>query len=174
MAVRKNWFIMLCLTGVLALAVGTLGGEGPAAPPAAGKPVPADNQRCVECHRDYGEDYLAMRHAKGGAGCVKCHGESLAHSSDKTSLIAPQLMIAREDLNDFCMGCHPQEKLSNDHDAFLAGQSGKKYCTECHGQHLMAQRTRLWDKDTGKLLPKSAVKKLNAERQKPGTKSKVK
>jgi hypothetical protein len=46
-----------------------------------------------------------------------------------------------------CGECHPKHK-----DSVSAADMKDKVCTDCHGKHRLAVRTRVWDKETGKLL----------------------
>lgn len=132
------------------------------ASPALVKNPAADNRRCLVCHINFDEEELAVAHAKAGVGCVKCHGESNAHSSDEDNVTAPDTMFPKAKLNAACLKCHDKGKLSEIHKPVLAGTEPKnRYCTDCHGEHRLAHRTRNWDKETGKLLPiqKPPVKK---------------
>jgi hypothetical protein len=102
----------------------------------------ADNSRCYVCHIFYEVDELTYIHAKSGIGCERCHGASNAHRSDKDNITPPDIMYPAEKVNSFCKSCHPDGKLGG----------GKKYCTDCHGEHRLSHRTRKWDKTTGKLI----------------------
>jgi hypothetical protein len=118
---------------------------------------PADNSRCLVCHINFEEEFLAVKHARKGYGCVYCHGESAAHSADEDNVTPPDKMYARAKINAACTHCHKPEKLiakEKKHEPVLAGTATRdKYCTDCHGEHLMSHRTKCWDKETGKLLP---------------------
>ena len=37
-------------------------------------------------------------------------------------------------------------------------------CTDCHGQHRMKVRTRVWDKETGKLIKDDGVRMMDKSR----------
>ena len=58
--------------------------EGPKtkAATANGKPH-ADNTSCYVCHGNYQGEELVDQHAVANIGCIKCHGESVAHRNDE-------------------------------------------------------------------------------------------
>lgn len=114
-----------------------------------GGPV-ADNSRCHVCHINYGHEKLAVTHARADVGCEKCHGASDAHCSDEDNITPPDIMYPADKVNSFCKSCHPEGKLSG----------GKKYCTDCHGEHRLGHRTRVWDKATGELIQDDKVRML--------------
>ena len=119
---------------------------------------PANNSSCHVCHMNYEEDKLAVRHARIGVGCVKCHGESSAHCNDENNVTPPDLMYPAGKISPSCMRCHPAQKLAaaDMHTLHFVGTAEeKKRCTECHGSHRLARRSVRWDKATGKLLPRS-------------------
>lgn len=69
----------------------------------------------------------------------------------------PDIMYAKEKINPACLKCHQPAKLGDIHESVLAGTDPKnKYCTDCHGEHHLNHRTRIWDKNTRKLLPRTA------------------
>ncbi len=113
----------------------------------------ADNSRCYVCHTNFDGEKLTAMHAKHEVGCEDCHGASDKHCSDEDNITPPDKMFAKAAINDFCNGCHPDGKLGE----------GKKYCTECHGKHVMEHRTRRWDKNTGELLEDDKVRMLTDE-----------
>jgi hypothetical protein len=126
--------------------------DGSNEPAEASGPV-ADNSRCYVCHTNFDGEGLTAMHAKYDIGCEGCHWASDKHCSDEDNITPPDQMFAKEDINDFCKGCHPEGKLSE----------GKKYCVECHGKHQMEHRTRRWDKKTGELLEDDKVRMLTDE-----------
>lgn len=90
------------------------------------------------------------------------------HSADEDSLTAPEIMWSKERINPRCMTCHTREELLADKTAAEShrkmfqrweapekAEPGEKYCVQCHGQHRIAHRTRVWDQQTGKLLKRS-------------------
>jgi hypothetical protein len=142
-------------------------------------PGPADNSRCFVCHANFDseEEKLTLVHAQAGIGCVRCHGESSAHSTDEDGLTAPDRMFRKSRIRFNCLGCHDWVKLVAsdkrratlaqssaipDHQAVLDGTAlDKKFCTDCHGaEHRLSHRTRIWDKETGKLLSKDATPRM--------------
>ncbi len=112
-----------------------------------------DNSRCYVCHINFDGEGLTKIHSKVGVGCEDCHGSSDAHCSDEDNITPPDRMFAKEAINSFCKGCHPDAKL----------KGGKKYCTDCHGKHQLEHRTRRWDKRTGELLEDDKVRMLTDE-----------
>jgi len=117
------------------------------------------------CHINLEEEELVDIHRPMGVGCETCHGLSDAHSSDEDNLTAPDIMWAKNRINSRCMTCHLRKELlasedgGDSHQETLArwddpknADEGEKYCTECHGEHRIRNRTRIWHKETGKLL----------------------
>ena len=113
----------------------------------------ADNSRCYVCHMNFDGEGLSAIHAKADVSCEDCHGASDKHCSDEDNITPPDKMFAKAAINSFCKTCHPKGQLSG----------GKKYCTECHGNHRMEHRTRRWDKETGELLEDDKVRMLTDE-----------
>ena len=120
------------------------------APPAPKGPV-ADNSRCHVCHLDYQKEELALVHARAEIGCADCHGQSDAHIADESwasggNGTAPQTMFPKPKINPFCLGCHPQDKIGkkDKHKKFFAGTTDEKHCTDCHGDHRLAERKCKW------------------------------
>jgi hypothetical protein len=118
----------------------------------------ADNSACHVCHTNYEEETLARVHAEAEVGCVKCHGESVAHRNDEDNITPPDIMFAADGIDKACIQCHethdaPARKVidtwqkrcpaKEDPDALV--------CTDCHGEHRMTFRTVWWDKRTRKL-----------------------
>lgn len=129
-----------------------------------------DNYWCYVCHMNYQVEPLALRHAKGGVGCSRCHGKSEEHTADEDGLIAPQKMFPREEVNSSCLPCHKEYAESNEiclyqPDVLGSVEAGPCQCTDCHGRHRLANRARKWDKTTGKLLWRDGTKPV---RQKTG------
>lgn len=124
--------------------------------PSVKKGLPADNSRCFVCHLNYDGEELAETHARAGISCEKCHGSSDAHAADEDNVTAPDKMYPLAKLNAACLNCHDATKLNDEnHKEVLAGTATKeKHCTDCHGEHRLKHRSRLWDRETGKLLPK--------------------
>jgi len=131
--------------------------------PAQNKPkIKADNSACYVCHVNYEEEPFVVAHAVADVGCAKCHGKSQAHQDDEDHLTAPAKMFARDNVAKMCGECHDshdvpaskivqrwQEKCSTTVDP------GKLTCTDCHGEHRLAKRKYIWNKQTGELLKKT-------------------
>jgi hypothetical protein len=117
---------------------------------------PADNSRCFVCHLNYEDEEFAVKHAKGGVGCEKCHGKSDAHASDENNGTAPDTMYPRSKVTAACADCHKLEQVVKvekhqpDLDALAADE---KVCTDCHKTHRLERRSRRWDRETGRPLP---------------------
>ncbi len=112
----------------------------------------ADNSRCQVCHINFSDEVLAVTHARANISCEQCHGACDAHCSDEDNITPPDIMYPPEKINDFCKSCHPKAKLGE----------GKKFCTDCHGEHRLSYRTRKWDKTTGKLIEDDKVRMLKS------------
>ena len=111
----------------------------------------ADNSRCHVCHINYVNEDIAVVHARNGISCADCHGQSDAHIDDESwasggNGTAPEIMYLPEKINPFCMGCHPENKINPvPHKDALAGKlPDTKYCTDCHGEHRLANRRCKW------------------------------
>jgi hypothetical protein len=173
-----------CLAAPLASSGTDAGGPAssaaaPAAtlPPVGLAPTPtgaADNTRCFVCHAnyDFNEEPLALRHAQANVGCVQCHGPSPRHSADEDGLTPPDRMFSKGHIRFNCLGCHDWVRLVTrdktrvprpdlpelpNHQAVLDGTAARKLCTDCHGDHRLGHRTRVWDKRSGKLLRRDAT-----------------
>jgi len=141
--------------GTVALAV-TAGGTSR---PTAKKEV--DNSRCHVCHVNFADELLAVSHAKNGVGCEKCHGACDDHASDEGNVTPPSIMYPHEKIDAACHVCHPDpmERIVADAKyclhVLVTAEEQKKVCTDCHGEHKMAQRQVRWNKVTGEVLPKA-------------------
>jgi hypothetical protein len=122
--------------------------DAPDVDPSAG-PM-ADNSRCYVCHMNYMQEDIAVVHARSDMGCADCHGESDAHIADESwswggNGTAPDIMYRRDEVNPFCMSCHPKENIETDeHKPFFAGTTAEKDCADCHGKHRLAKRRAKW------------------------------
>ena len=122
----------------------------------------ADNAACFVCHANYKSETLTQTHAKARMGCVDCHGKSYAHRNDENNTTPPEKMFAADEIDRACQQCHPRHDVPAAKVVLLGVQRGLAkaepktiVCTDCHGDHRLAQRTVRWDKKTGKLLPRS-------------------
>ncbi len=110
----------------------------------------ADNSRCFVCHVNYMQEDIAVTHARANLGCTHCHGECDEHIADESwasggNGTAPDMMYTREKINPFCMGCHPKDKIDTEqHKSLFADTTGKKVCTDCHGNHRLEIRRCKW------------------------------
>ena len=117
----------------------------------------AENYYCYVCHINFKEEEFANVHKNANVGCIDCHGDSDQHSADEAHIIPPDIMFKKEDINNSCFkdGCHVKEKIDAlpSHSPFVSGKDKtNKYCTDCHGNHSIPERHRVWDKDTKKLI----------------------
>ena len=110
----------------------------------------ADNSRCFVCHINYMQEDIAVIHARVNIGCADCHGDCDAHIADESWASGgkgtpPGIMYPPAKINPFCMSCHPKEKIDTEQQKPLsAGTAEEKYCTDCHGDHRLAQRRCKW------------------------------
>ncbi len=75
--------------------------------------------------------------------CLSCHDWPRLVESDKKK-------INRTDL-----------KEKPDHQAVLNGTNReKRFCTDCHGEHRMYYRTRVWNKRSGVLVSRDATPQM--------------
>jgi predicted CXXCH cytochrome family protein len=131
------------------------------APPKEKQPAKgpvADNGACHVCHTNYEHESLALEHARENVGCVKCHGESIAHRNDEDNITPPDIMFPADAIETGCLKCHethdaPAKKvLARWQERCPAKENPSDLvCTDCHGEHRMRFRTVWWDKKTGKL-----------------------
>ena len=114
----------------------------------------ADNSRCHVCHINYEDEPLAVTHRQVGVGCERCHGASDAHCADEDNVTPPEIMYPTGKINAACGKCHPSSAIDiRPHEPLFDGSApeNEQNCTDCHGQHRLAYRTRQWDKATGAL-----------------------
>ena len=87
----------------------------------------ADNSACYCCHRNYEEEAMVQEHAKANVGCVKCHGESIAHRNDEDNITPPDVIYASDQIEKACQKCHDIARR--------AGQEGdRRLAAEVPGQ----------------------------------------
>lgn len=125
----------------------------------------ADNSRCHVCHINYAEEELAVIHQRANISCEQCHGACDAHCSDEDNVTPPDIIYPLAKVNPFCVGCHPRDKINTpQHKLLLAGTATENtYCTDCHGKHRLAYRTRKWDKTTRQLIQDDKVRMTTDE-----------
>jgi hypothetical protein len=111
----------------------------------------ADNSRCYVCHLNLEDETLVSVHAKGGIGCMKCHGECDDHCGDEGHETPPEIMYPKEKIADACLKCHLEVKPPPGFQP-PANASTTRTCSECHFGHRLTKRERVWDKVTGKIL----------------------
>jgi hypothetical protein len=123
----------------------------------------ADNSRCYVCHINYMQEDITVIHARVNIGCAHCHGNCDAHIADESwawggNGTPPGVMYRRPEINPFCMGCHPKDKIdTKQHKPLFADtvEPGRKagliqsraspwHCTDCHGDHRLAKRECKW------------------------------
>jgi hypothetical protein len=129
-------------------------------------PEAADNSYCYVCHANYQNEELTSLHTPLGVGCETCHGMSDNHSADEDGLTPPEIMWPKPWINISCMECHPYDDLEREvaHEEFLAKPLADQVCTDCHGlNHRLSVRTRVWDRQTGKLTSCDGVRMMDAD-----------
>lgn len=119
----------------------------------------ADNSMCLCCHLNYEEEFLVTTHAAEGIGCIKCHGECLAHRDDEDNITPPDIMYWPERIDPACQKCHDMHDApARDVIARWQERCPAKtdpeslVCTDCHGSHRLKFRTVWWNKKTGELI----------------------
>lgn len=123
----------------------------------------ADNNLCFACHVNFKKETLTSVHAMANVGCSRCHGASDAHRSDEDTITPPDVMFPKAKVRVFCMSCHTEESINiPDHKTAMAEADPiKACCTDCHGEHRLNYRTRVWDKITRSLIKDSRVLRLS-------------
>ena len=127
------------------------------------EPEWADNSYCYVCHLNYDGEELTQNHEIAGVGCETCHGVSEQHSADEDGITPPEKMFAKDKIRPFCTTCHAKADIDyvDEHKPLFDQASGDKHvCTDCHGNHSMAVRTRIWDKETGRLISDDGVRMM--------------
>jgi len=127
--------------------------------PAAKAPPALPRLICYDCHGNFRDEPLSLKHARNKVTCVTCHGDSSAHASDEGNITPPEVMYPRDAIAKKCKGCHEDHKATPAAIAARKQERGLEkmeakdlVCTDCHGKHRMAVRVIRWDKNTGKLL----------------------
>jgi hypothetical protein len=149
-------------------------------PPQKGKGPKADNHACFVCHTNYQDESMAVEHANANVGCMKCHGESIAHRNDENNITPPDIMYPADRIETACVKCHethdvPAKKVLARWKERCPTKSdfNSLVCTDCHGDHRLKLRTVRWDKKTGKLLtgaaPQPKTASQGAEKSGPQT-----
>lgn len=131
--------------------------EAQAADPPPKTYEPGDNSYCLVCHINFDREEFAFVHVKAGIGCTRCHGSSDDHAADEEHLTPPDIIFSKAKVNASCMAseCHPRGSMEKEigHRPFFAGADPEHHdCTDCHGQHLIPNRTRRWDKESRQLI----------------------
>ncbi len=110
--------------------------------------APSNNLDCLTCHAELADETLVMRHvaAEEAVTCTKCHGESVAHVTDGTGAVEPDLPFGRNEVEALCGECHGGHEDVEAVEAFRREWRGKRrgtgtvigedaVCTDCHGEH---------------------------------------
>jgi len=127
------------------------------------EPEWADNSYCYVCHLNYEGEELTQDHEIAGVGCETCHGTSERHSADEDGITPPEVMFPKDKINPYCMTCHGSadiEHIDKHKPIIEKDPSDTHVCTDCHGKHNMAVRTRIWDKETGELISDDGVRMM--------------
>jgi hypothetical protein len=130
----------------------------------------ADNIACYCCHRNFEEEPMVRVHAKANVGCVKCHGESVAHRNDEDNTTPPDVIYPAQRIEKACQECHeshdaPAKKVIACWQQKCPAKTHAEelVCTDCHGEHRLKVRTVRWDKETRKLISDPARIRLGVE-----------
>jgi hypothetical protein len=122
------------------------------------------NAACFVCHGNYEREELVTVHAAEEVGCVDCHGDSFEHRNDENNVTPPDIMYPAEKIDAACQDCHDThdvaatEVLARWQQRCPQKQDVSQIvCTDCHGEHRLAQRTVRWDKRTRELIPVADV-----------------
>jgi hypothetical protein len=125
----------------------------------------ADNGPCVACHLNFKNEPLTTVHAQANIGCTQCHGPSEAHRTDEDNITPPDVMFTKAQIKSSCSGCHTGDSMNIPAHKSVIPQADplKAFCTDCHGEHHLNYRTRIWDKTTRNLIKDDRVLKLSDE-----------
>ncbi len=131
-----------------------------------------DNSACYVCHENLADEPLVVRHGQSDEkiGCVKCHGESLAHRNDEDNVTPPDKMYGLRDIDRMCRECHESHDVAARKVLLRWKQRCPEktdprriVCTDCHFRHRLAVRTVRWDKKTGRLLTNEPPKSSDSQ-----------
>jgi len=130
----------------------------------------ADNIACYCCHRNFEEEPMVRVHAKANVGCVKCHGESVAHRNDEDNTTPPDVIYPAQRIEKACQECHeshdaPAKKVIACWQQKCPAKTHVEelLCTDCHGDHRLKIRTVRWDKHTRKLIADTAAFRMSID-----------
>lgn len=155
---KRSWTLSVTTVVMCVMAAGAFLGCGESAQENTPLAIKGrkENATCLDCHETYRTEKLSLKHQRKGVTCATCHGESVRHADDADSLTPPDIMYPRETVKAACLKCHSPAKLSwkGAHKPVFSSPPGTtKTCTDCHGEHrIKGERTREWDKSSGKLL----------------------
>ena len=168
-----RWLVLLAVAGAASLVCAApplrvsknaprLDSAAPPANPSSTSAPPKKRLICYDCHANYLEEPIAVAHAKENITCVKCHGESTAHSNDEENITPPNRMYPAARIDSMCRECHETHEASA-RKIIACWQKrcpqktdpSQLVCTDCHGEHRLKNRTVHWDKSTGQLIAKS-------------------
>jgi formate-dependent nitrite reductase cytochrome c552 subunit len=138
--------------------------DEPKGPPKDSGKQQTENDVCYVCHANYKEEPLVVWHGKDKVGCMKCHGESLAHRNDEDNITPPDVMFPLDKLDKACKECHAEHNASAAKVIALwqkqcptKTNSAEIVCTDCHGKHRLERRTIRWDRKTRALTAGKAA-----------------
>ena len=112
------------------------------ASPASRRGAAKANRRCLECHVDFEEEPLVVRHQAGGVTCMRCHGHSQPHIEDEIRATKADVAFRGKAMALFCQTCHEpgKHRRTPSHAAELAKPADKRRsCTACHGEHKLLE-----------------------------------
>jgi hypothetical protein len=134
----------LSLLFVLLLVLGLAFWRGASA---AEQPAAAPVDQCLKCHEDEGAGKLFKNdiHNSKKISCADCHGGN-SKVDDAKAAKAPQsgfrAKMARQEVPQFCAGCHSNGKFMTSYDANLPTNQIALYARSVHGKALAAGNTK--------------------------------
>jgi hypothetical protein len=96
---------------------------------------------CELCHIDVEDEFAPSPHFAEKIACVDCHGFSEGHLADENNDIKPDVVFNRENTDPLCKECHACSR-SKDSQPAKAPPEGAAICTDCHGHHDLALKTK--------------------------------
>lgn len=110
--------------------------------------------------------------AKINAACVKCHKVEILANQELHKPLLAALAAQKADSKKADVKKKEDAPKDSKKDGVKDASAAKKgdVCTDCHGEHQLKNRTRHWDKDTGKLIADDGVRMMDKGRAATGMK----
>jgi DmsE family decaheme c-type cytochrome len=114
----------------------------------------AGNERCLRCHRAYGEEGRGSLFAlyalsprilvNARRGCEGCHGPGSKHVDGTIEAITNPRRLTKQGQADLCFSCHTVAMLAGDRELHFPGHgSNHVTCLNCHRVHSPAAEKNL-------------------------------